>query len=77
MMGALTGAGVAGVDPLTLAAGAAVPRAVQEVYMLPPVQRYLQNQALPQGAPSRNALAALMLQQGLSETRAALTNGAR
>jgi hypothetical protein len=77
MMGALTGAGVAGVDPLALAAGAAAPRVVQEVYMLGPVQRYLQNQMLPQGQGARNALAPLLLQQGLSEGRAAITSGAR
>ena len=74
MMAALTGAGVAGVDPMTLAAGAAVPRITQEVYNLGPVQRYLRNQVMAGGGNSPNLLAAIAAQQGLSEARTAVTN---
>lgn len=74
MIGALTGAGVAGMDPMTLAAGAAVPRAIQEVYNLGPVQSYLRNQAMPGGGVNQNLLAAIAGQQGLAEGRAAVTN---
>lgn len=74
MMGALTGGAVAGIDPATLVAGAAVPRAVQELYNAPLVQRYLQNQALPGGGGgAQNLLASIAAQQGLANTRAAIT----
>lgn len=73
-MGALTGAGMAGIDPMTLAAGAAVPRAVQEIYNLGPVQTYLRNQAMAGGANNRNLLAAIAAQQGAAEGRAVVTN---
>jgi hypothetical protein len=75
--GAFTGAGAAGIDPVTLGAAAAVPRLAQEVYNLGPVQRYLTNQAIGAGQAPRSLLAPLAVQQGVAEGRAAITNGAR
>lgn len=75
--GAFTGAGAAGVDPVTIGAAAAVPRVAQEIYNLGPVQRYLTNQAIGAGTPAASVLAPLALQQTISEGRAAITNGAR
>lgn len=72
MIGALTGGTVAGVDPATLAVGAALPRAIQEAYLFGPMQRYLTNQAVqPSG---QNALAAIAAQQGLERVREAVTD---
>lgn len=85
--GALIGAAGAGMDPSTMLAAATVPRAVQEIYNAPWIQRYLQNQVMnnPQGpvqnfvanaipgGGGQNLLASIAAQQGLANTRAAIT----
>ena len=73
-IGALTGTGIATMDPMTTLAAAAVPRVTQEIYNLGPVQRYLRNQAMPSGGNTQNLLAAIAAQQGAAEGRAAITN---
>lgn len=69
-MGMLTGAGAVSLDPVTLGTAAALPRTVQEIYNLGPVQRYLQNQAVTTPSP----LAGLLTQQGAADIRARVTD---
>ena len=59
-------------DPQTLAIAATMPRAIQEIYNLGPVQSYLRNQALPGGVATPNLLSAIGAQQGAAQIRGAI-----